>query len=124
MIGIKQKGDFNKIEKFFVNVVKRKYLDKLEELAKIGVDALRTTTPIDSGETASSWGYETVYDREGYKIYWTNSNVNNGVNIALIIQLGHGTRSGVWVEGIDYINPALAPVFSNIADAAWKVVTS
>ena len=90
----------------------------------MGVQALSIATPNDSGKTAQSWSYE-IEDRNGsISIYWKNSNVNNNVNIAVILQYGHGTRNGGYVEGIDYINPAMQPLFQEMANEAWKEVVS
>lgn len=125
MIGIRQRGNFRKTEKFLKKSFGRNYLDVLEKYAQQGVSSLAAFTPIDSGETAISWGYEIIQNEsEGsISIVWTNSNVNKGVNIAIILQYGHATRNGGYVEGIDYINPALKPIFEKMADAAWKEVT-
>lgn len=97
---------------------------ELDKYGKMGVEALSEYTPKDTGETADSWDYEVVHDRYGSSIYWTNSNIVDGVNIALILQYGHATKNGYWVEGIDYINPALQPVFEEIAEDAWREVTN
>lgn len=86
------------------------------------MEALSKATPVDTGKTASSWSYEIVVTREGYTIYWDNSNVNRGISIALLLQYGHGTRNGGFVEGRDYINPALRPIFDQMADEAWREV--
>ena len=83
-----------------------------------------SATPIDSGSTASMWRYEIAYSDGSARINWVNDNVNDGVNIALILQLGHGTGTGGWVEGRDYINPAIQPVFDEMANKIWKEVTS
>ena len=88
-----------------------------------GVQALASATPIDSGRTASSWGYEIERSGNGWSIHWTNDNINQNVNIAVILQYGHGTGTGGYVAGRDYINSAIAPVFQEIADEAWKEVT-
>ena len=96
----------------------------LNKYAQIGVDALSAATPKDSGETASAWGYEIERDATGYSIHWTNDNINKGVNIAVILQYGHGTGTGGYVQATDYINPAMAPIFEQIANDAWNEVTS
>lgn len=88
-----------------------------------GVQALASSTPVDSGRTASSWGYEIERDNRGWSIHWTNDNINQNVNIAIILQYGHGTGTGGYVAGRDYINPAIAPIFQAIADEAWKEIT-
>ena len=96
----------------------------LDRFGQAGVEALRAATPVQSGETASLWGYEIQNDGATVKIVWTNENINQGVNIAVIIQYGHGTGTGGYVQGRDYINPALRSVFDNIANEVWKEVTS
>lgn len=96
----------------------------LEGLAQRGVDALRSATPVDSGLTANSWGYEIETSNGSVRISWTNSNQVNGVNIAIILQYGHGTGTGGYVAGRDYINPALKPIFDEIANGVWRKVTS
>lgn len=124
MIRFRHKGDFEKTAKFLTRAQKRTYLDHLKEYGARGVEALSAATPVDSGKTASSWDY-TITQGNGYvEICWSNSNVNKGVNIAVILQYGHGTRHGGYVEGIDYINPAMRPIFEAIADEAWKGVVS
>jgi hypothetical protein len=95
----------------------------LKKYGEEGVKALRDATPKDSGETADSWGYEITKDGRGYVITWTNSKKNKGVPIAIILQYGHGTGTGGYVEGRDYINPATRPIFDAIAEEAWKEVT-
>lgn len=123
MITFQQKGDFSKTTKFFeklLNVVK---LGELDRYGRQGVEALASATPKDTGRTAESWKYEIVRDRESATIRWYNTNENNGVNIAVILQYGHGTRNGGYVRGRDYINPAIQPVFDDIAETAWKEIT-
>jgi hypothetical protein len=120
----KHRGDFKKIEKFFRKMSKEDYLQIMERYAQKGVDALASATPIDSGVTANSWGYEIVHEGKGTTIYWRNSNENKGVNIALILQYGHGTGTGGYVQGRDYINPAIRPVFDKMAEEIWEEVTS
>ena len=117
-------GDFNKTERFLKKMRAGDHLKQLDSLGRQGVAALSTATPMRSGKTASSWNFEVHQSKGRYEIDWTNSNVNDGVNIAVIIQYGHGTRNGGYVQGRDYINPAMRPVFDSIADAAWKVVIS
>lgn len=124
MISIKQKGNFSKTEKFLKKSFGKSYLNVLEKYAQQGVAALSAATPVDSGVTATSWSYEIIQKGDSISICWNNSNVHNGVNIALILQYGHGTRNGGYVSGRDYINPALRPIFDKMADAAWKEVTS
>ena len=124
MIVVKHKGDFKKTTKFLQKVRSNYIYDRLKKYGQEGVAALAAATPVDSGLTASSWGYEITMANGSYSINWTNSNVVNGVPIAIIIQLGHGTRNGGWVEGRDYINPAIQPVFDKIANEIWREVTS
>ena len=124
MIRFKHRGNFNHAEDFLKKNSKKTYIEVLKKYGEIGVIALASSTPRDSGETASSWGYEIV-DKDGKTtIYWTNSHLNKGVNIAIILQYGHGTGTGGYVKGIDYINPAIRPIFDKMADDAWKEVTS
>ena len=94
----------------------------LEKYAKEGVSALAAATPVDSGTTANSWSYEIQTNGESATIYWTNTNINKGVSIALILQYGHGTGTGGYVQGRDYINPAIRPIFDKIAEEAWSEV--
>lgn len=124
MVIMKQKGDFSKTEKFLNSISKKLYYRNLQKYAEQGVAALASATPKDSGETANSWGYEIRQSKNSVSIYWTNSNVNKGVPIAVIIQYGHGTRNGGYVQGRDYINPAMRPIFDKIAESVWKEVTS
>lgn len=123
MIRFTFSGDFKKTEKFLKHILDMNYKSIAEPYAKIGVNALSDATPLESGETASSWDYEIEDNGSSLSIFWTNSNTNNGVRIAVILQYGHGTGTGGYVEGIDYINPALRPIFQDIADALWKEVT-
>lgn len=122
-ITVSQSGDFRNLEQFLKNAERGDYLKVLERFGRMGVDALSAATPIESGTTANSWSYEIVQKNGSAEIDFNNSNINKGVNIAIIIQYGHGTGTGGYVQGIDYINPALRPVFEQIADAAWKEVT-
>lgn len=124
VISFSHKGDFKKTDRFFRRIIERHYFNKIRYFGKLGVEALRASTPKDSGETANSWSYEIVEEAGRLSIFWKNDNVNDGVNIAIILQYGHGTRNGGWVEGIDYINPAIRPIFKQMADEAWKEVVS
>ena len=123
-VQIVSKGDFKKTFKFFEAMKTKKYVKVLDQYAKEGVSALSSATPKLSGKTASSWDYKIETGSDSVSIVWSNSNVNKGVNIAVILQYGHGTRNGGYVVGIDYINPALRPVFDRIADKAWMEVTN
>lgn len=122
MIKISSKGDFSKTFKFLNKMSKWDPSKILDKYAKMGVDALAAATPVDSGETANSWSYEIKTTKQGATIYWTNHNTNKGVNIAVILQYGHGTGTGGYVNGIDYINPSLKPIFDKIANDAWMEV--
>lgn len=124
MIEFSHKGDFTSTFLFLKRVKKLK-LENLDQFGQAGVEALRQATPKDSGETANSWYYEIVRDNTDGRvtIQWLNSHVEKNVNIAVILQYGHGTRNGGWVEGRDYINPAIQPIFDKIAEGAWKEVT-
>jgi hypothetical protein len=124
VIDIIQKGDFRKTEKFLKKSLGNNYMNILEKYAKYGVQALSDNTPVNTGLTASSWSYEIVQEKGSISIIWKNSNLNKGVNIAILLQYGHATRNGGYVQGRDYINPALQPIFDKMADAAWKEVTS
>ena len=124
MIRFKHKGDFRHTEAFFKKASDRSYLHTLKKYGQAGVDALASATPKESGATAAAWSYEIVPSDGGYSIYWSNSNINKGVNIAVILQYGHGTGTGGYVKGRDYINPAIRPIFDQIANEAWKEVTS
>ena len=122
MITFTHKGDFSKTKKFLESISHKDYLKGLEKYAQKGIEALRNATPYDSGKTAASWGYEINDNNGSFSIVWTNNNINNGVNIAVILQYGHGTGTGGYVVGRDYINPAIQPIFDEIADSAWKEV--
>ena len=123
MIKVTHKGSFKNVEAFLKRMKKREQFAILEKYGPIGVKALAAATPVDSSETANSWYYEIV-DRPGYfSIQWLNSNMEDGISIAAIIQYGHATRNGSWVEGRDYINPEMRPIFDQIANDMWKEVT-
>lgn len=124
MITVHHKGDFKNLEKMLRKSMGLRYRSVLEKYARQGVEALSAGTPVDTGKTAASWGYEIVEENGTLSIYWTNSNINKGVNIAMILRYGHGTGTGGYVQGVDYINPALKPIFDAMADAAWKEVKS
>lgn len=123
MITLEAKGDLSKTYKFLDRILKRDFYSRLEVYGQKGVAALAAATPKRTGVTSASWYYEINRNINSVEIYWKNSNVNKGVNIAVIIQYGHGTRSGAYVQGIDYINPAIKPVFNEIAENIWKEVT-
>ena len=123
MIKVKVTGNFNKTMKFLQRAEKFDVYKILEKYGKMGVSALAAATPRDDGSTAASWGYEITNENGCATIYWTNTDQNDGVYIAVIIQYGHGTGTGGYVPPTDYINPAIRPIFDQIADAAWKEVT-
>lgn len=123
MISFRQKGDFSKLNRFLERVKEAARLSILDKYGREGVAALSSATPVDSGETANSWFYEIEHNDGSASITFCNSHINKGVPIAIILQYGHGTGTGGWVEGRDYINPAIQPVFDRIVDAAWKEVT-
>lgn len=123
MITVRQRGDFKKTEKLLKKSLGRDYRAVLDKYGQKGVMALSAATPVESGETAALWDYEIIQNGSSISIVWKNYNINKGVNIAVILQYGHATRNGGWVEGRDYINPALRPIFDELADAAWKEVT-
>lgn len=116
------KGNFPKTGRFLNFLINWDFRHNLEKYAKLGVEALSSATPKDTGKTANSWGYEIVKESGKYTIYWTNSNINQGVPIAVIIEYGHGTGTGGYVQGRDYINPAIRPIFDKIAKDAWEEV--
>lgn len=122
MVTFKHKGNFERTDRLLKGAKEKKYLKVLDKYGQEGVAALAAATPTDSGLTAESWDYKIQNGNGGYKIMWTNSNVNDGVPIAIIIQYGHGTGTGGYVQGRDYINPAMRSVFDNIADKAWEEV--
>ena len=121
-ISFTSKGDFSKTIKFLNKVKNVKINDILSKYGKIGVNALSQATPKDSGVTSQSWNYRIEVNNNNASIVWYNTNVVKGVNIAVILQYGHGTRNGGWVEGRDYINPAMKPIFDKIANQVWKEV--
>lgn len=123
MISFRQKGDFSKLTRFLERAKEAVHIGDLDKFGKEGVAALASATPVDSGETANSWYYEIENRKGSVMISFHNSNVQNGVPIAVILQYGHGTRNGGWVQGRDYINPAIQPIFDKITNNAWKEVT-
>lgn len=122
MITFRQKGDFSRLTRFMERAKEAVHLGDLNRYGKAGVAALASATPVDTGETAKSWRYE-ILNRNGMvRISFLNSNIQNGVPIAIILQYGHTTGNGGWVEGRDYINPAIRPIFDQIANEAWREV--
>ena len=123
MISFTQKGDFSNLTRYLEKVKGSVNLSELDRYGREGVAALAAATPVNTGLTANSWYYKITRTKGSATISFHNSNIQNGVPIAIIIQYGHGTRNGGWVEGIDYINPAIQPIFEKIADDAWREVT-
>lgn len=123
MIKFTHKGSFKKTEKFFKRIGEGDYLKGLNYFGEAGLSALYDATPKRTGKTAASWTYSIENTKDGLTITWSNSNVVNGMNIAILIQKGHGTASGYYVQGVDYINPALAPIFDLIGKNLWMEVT-
>ena len=123
MISFRQKGDFSNLSSYFEKVKEKVKLGDLDKYGRAGVAALASATPVDSGQTANAWYYEIERQNGSVSIVFNNSNVNKGVPIAIILQYGHGTGTGGWVQGRDYINPAIQPIFDEIANNAWKEVT-
>lgn len=122
MISFEQKGDFSKLTSFLNNLKGVFGFSDLDRYGKRGVDALSSATPYDTGNTAGSWYYKINRSGESVSIEFCNSNVNQGVPIAIILQYGHGTGTGGWIEGRDYINPAIQPIFDQILNDVWKEV--
>ena len=123
MIGFRQKGDFSKATNYLERVRQASRLKILNKYGQLGVDALSSATPVDTGLTASSWYYKIETTNTSATIMYCNSNINKGVPIAIILQYGHGTNNGGWVQGRDYINPAIQPVFDELVKRAWGEVT-
>ena len=123
MIKFEHKGDWSKTTGFLERAKNIVRLGNLDRYGREGVAALASATPVDTGLTASSWKYEIIRTRGSVSINFLNTNVQNGVPIALILQYGHGTRNGGWVEGRDYINPAVQPIFDRLAKELWEEVT-
>ncbi len=119
MITFKQKGDFKKLEKY-LKTRGDNHQSIFDKYGAKGVEALKEATPVETGKTAASWYYTIEKNASGIKIIWSNSNFNKGVPIAIVLQYGHGTGTGGWVEGRDYINPAIQPIFDEMAEEIWK----
>lgn len=124
MLRFTAKGNFNNTERFFKKASKLDIRSELENYGKMGVNSLSNATPKSSGETATAWDYEVVNSGRSWSIYWTNRHMADGVPVVILLQYGHGTGTGGYVSGRDFINPALKPIFDQIADGVWKVVTS
>lgn len=124
MISIKSVGKFEKLIGYLNKSKELMQLNFLDEYGKKGVNLLSLATPKDTGLTASSWSYEINRSKDSVSLSFKNSNIQNGVPIAIILQYGHATRNGGWVEGIDYINPTIRPLFEQLAEEAWREVKS
>ena len=122
MITFKIKGDYKRAERYFKRLTQKKYLQILDKYGKQGVEALAAATPKDTGRTAESWRYEIETGPNSSSIIFVNDTINKYVNIAVILQYGHATRNGGWVEGRDYINPAVQPLFDEMVQKAWEEV--
>lgn len=123
MTSFRQQGDFSKLTRFLEKAQQAVHIGDLDRYGRDGVAALSSATPVDSGQTANSWYYKIVNRNGTASITFYNSNIQNGVPIAIILQYGHGTRNGGWVQGRDYINPVIQPIFDRIANEAWREVT-
>ena len=123
LVVMKQSGSLKNFEGFLYKNRKRRIYQLLNEYGKQGVELLRDATPVDTGKTATGWDYEIEVNSQGISLYWVNNNVNEGVPIAILIQYGHATQNGSYVQGVDYINPALRPLFESMATKLWKEVS-
>jgi hypothetical protein len=123
MLTFRHKGDFSKTSRFLERAKEAVRLGDLDRYGREGVTALASATPVDTGLTANSWQYKIERSNGSVSISFNNTNIQNGVPIAIILQYGHGTRNGGWVEGRDYINPVIQPIFDRLANEAWKEVT-
>lgn len=124
MLTIVDSGSFKKLQSFLNSASKADIMSVLRSYGQEGVNALAAMTPSESGLTAHSWGYEVDQRAGAYYISWTNTDIENGFPVAIMLQYGYGTGTGGYIQGRDYINPAIRPVFDKIADKAWKAVTS
>lgn len=122
-VSFSHKGDFSRVTKYLEKAKRNANIRDLERFGREGVAALSSATPVDTGRTANSWTYEITRSKGLVAISFHNTNIQNGVPIAIILQYGHGTRNGGWVEGRDYINPAIQPIFDRLANEAWREVT-
>ena len=121
-IGVQLKGSFKHTENFFERNKKQRLARKLNNYGMVGAAALAANTPIDTGLTAESWNYEIKESNGHIQLIWTNSNSSQGIPIVVLIQYGHATRNGGYVQGRDFINPAIQPVFDAIANDIWEEV--
>lgn len=123
MISFRQKGDFSNLSRFLERAKETIKIGDLDKYGRAGVAALSSATPVNTGKTAASWTYEIVRQNGSISIEFHNTNIQKGIPIAIILQYGHATGTGGWVEGRDYINPAIQPIFDKIAKEAWEEVT-
>ncbi len=123
MIRVTTRGSFKNVDAFLQRMKKREHFKVLEKYGELGVTALKDATPVDSSETANSWYYKITDKRGYYAVAWHNSHVDNGIPIVILLHYGHGTRTGGYVQGQDFINPAIKPIFDQMATDMWKVVT-
>ena len=123
MISFEQKGNFSNLNSFLEKAKEGVNAGILNKYGKQGVELLSKVTPVDTGLTASSWSYDIVRSNGSVTLNFNNTNIQNGCPIAIVLQYGHGTKEGGWVEGIDYINPVIQPLFNKIANEAWKEIT-
>ena len=123
MISFRQKGDFSKLTRYLERAKNVVRMGNLDKYGRQGVAALASATPVDTGATANSWYYEVTNQNGSAAITYYTSNIQNGVPIAIILQYGHGTGTGGYVQGRDYINPAIQPIFDKLANDAWREVT-
>lgn len=124
MITFESSGSFKNTESFLYKLMRQDVMSVLDAYGQAGVQALIDNTPVDSGLAAASWDYEIYKTQSGYGITWTNSDIENGFPVAIMLQYGHGTGTGGYIQGQDYINPAMKPIFDRIAEKVWKAVTS
>jgi hypothetical protein len=124
VISIESSGSFANTDSFFARLLRSDINSLLQPYGEEGVRALASATPVESGETARSWTYKVVRSKGSHSIVWSNSHIVEGQIIAILIQYGHGTGTGGFVQGRDYINPAIQPIFDRIAESVWKVVTT
>lgn len=124
MITFKHKGSFSKTENYLKKAQNPEFKSIITKYAIQGVMALETATPQDTGITSFSWDYEVEISKKGFRIHWTNDNLSEGIPVVILLQYGHGTRGGTFVQGQDFINPAIRPIFDAISDNLWKEVTS
>jgi hypothetical protein len=122
-VKITSHGNFNKTESWLKRLLERSYLKKLDKYGKMGVDALRRATPVDTGLAASSWHYQVIVDGDSGKLTWYNDDIEGGCTVVVLVDRGHATKSGGWVAGKHFIEPALDPIMKKLEDEVWEEVT-